>query len=215
MADRPRIVVILTGGTIAMLPDPRRAPPCPRSAARRSSPECRASPTLADSRSIDWGLVPASHLRFAQILEIGALIRDAARRPDVDGVVVVQGTDVIEETAFAWDLLHAGAAPVVVVGAMRNAGETGRRRAAQPARRGARGGGSAMREQGVVVVMGGLVLPADDAVKTHTRRSMPSRRPTGPARADRGGRARHRAAARSSPGPRRGCPDAPSSRSPS
>jgi L-asparaginase len=87
----------------------------------------------------------------------------------VSGVVVVQGTDVLEETAFAWDLLHEGAAPVVVVGAMRHAAEPGYdgarnlvdavRVAVEPA----------MRRQGVVVVMAGQVLPADDATKMHSQ----------------------------------------------
>jgi len=43
---------------------------------------------VAELEAIDWGLVPASHLRFSQLLEIGRLIEDAAARDDVDGVVV-------------------------------------------------------------------------------------------------------------------------------
>ena len=55
--------------------------------------------------AVDWGLVPASHLGFPQMLEIARLLRTALDRPDVSGAVVVQGTDVMEETAFAFDLL--------------------------------------------------------------------------------------------------------------
>ena len=83
-------------------------------------------------------------------------------------VVLVQGTDVIEETAFAFDLLVASPKPLVVVGAMRSAADPGYegpanlrdavRAAASPALAG----------QGTVVVMGGQILPADDVTKTHT-----------------------------------------------
>ena len=124
---------------------------------------------IAEVEAVDWGLVPASHLRFAQILEIGGSSRRCAARPDVDGVVVVQGTDVLEETAFAWDLLHASAKPVVVVGRDARRGGPGLGRAAQPARRGRGGGRSGRARPGVLVVMAGLVLPARDARKTHTR----------------------------------------------
>jgi L-asparaginase len=168
MPDRPRVVVLFTGGTIAMLPDPGTGAAVP--ALRGADVLARLPGALAaEVEAIDWGLVPASHLRFEQILEIGRLIEEASARPGVLGVVVVQGTDVLEETAFAWDLLYTGDPPVVVVGAMRHAGEhdyDGPRNltdaiavAADPRLRG----------QGVLVVMAGLVLPADDAVKTDSR----------------------------------------------
>ena len=123
---------------------------------------------IADLDPIDWGLVPASHLRFSQLREISRLIESECGRDEIDGVVVVQGTDVLEETAFFWDLAHLGPKPVVVVGAMRNA--------AQPDYDGPRNltdavtcaGAPALRDQGVVVVMAGSILPADDVTKTDT-----------------------------------------------
>ncbi len=164
--ERPRVVVIFTGGTIAMLPDPATGAAVPALDGQELlASVSRRRGGWRTSRRVDWGLVPASHLRFDQVLEIAGLIRAAAQRPEVAGVVVVQGTDVLEETAFAWDLLHEGATPVVVVGAMRHAGERdydGARNLADAVRVAAE---PAMRGQGVVVVMDGQVLPADDAAK--------------------------------------------------
>jgi L-asparaginase len=168
MPERPRVVVIFTGGTIAMLAHPETGAAVP--ALRGAEVLARLpEPPAAQVDVVDWGLVPASHLRFEQILEIGRLIEGAAARADVDGVVVVQGTDVLEETAFAWDLLHAGDAPVVVVGAMRDAStpdDDGPRNLATAI---AAASDPRLRGQGVVVAMSGQVMPADDAAKTHSQ----------------------------------------------
>src|SRR5262245_26026766 len=80
---------------------------------------------IAEVEPVDWGLVPASHLRFDQIIDIARSVRDALGRPEIAGAVIVQGTDSIEETAMAWDLLVDTPKPVVVVGAMRHAGDAG------------------------------------------------------------------------------------------
>jgi len=85
MSARPRVVVIFTGGTIAMLPGEDAGAAVP---ALRGGDVLARVPELdriADIEAIDWGLVPASHLRFSQILEIGELIRGASGRADVSG----------------------------------------------------------------------------------------------------------------------------------
>lgn len=167
--QRPRVVVIFTGGTIAMLPDPVTGAAVPALRGEEVLARLPGVGTAADLEVIDWGLVPASHLRFAQILDIAARIRAAAARADVSGIIVVQGTDVLEETAFAWDLLHGAEAPVVVVGAMRNAGQADYDGARNLADAVVAAADRRMRGQGVVVVMDGLVLPADDAAKMHSQ----------------------------------------------
>ena len=169
MAERRLVAVIFTGGTIAMLPDPITGAAVPALDGAAILARVPGLDRIAPLEAIDWGLVPASHLRFSQILEIAGVIDRAAGREDVGGVVVVQGTDVLEETAFAWDLLYTGEAPVVVVGAMRNAGE--------PDYDGPRNLTDAVRVatdprlagEGVVVVMAGAVLPAADVTKTHSQ----------------------------------------------
>jgi L-asparaginase len=164
----PRIAVIFTGGTIAMRRDPDAGGNLPTLRGEDLLATVPGLDAIAEIEPMDWGLVPASHLSFDQVLEIGRRLDDALRRPEIDGAVVVQGTDVIEETAFAWDLLPLPAKPIVVVGAMRSASDEGYdgpdnlrhavTAAADPAVAG----------QGVVVAMGGEIHAADDVRKTHT-----------------------------------------------
>ncbi|MDP8905395.1 MAG: asparaginase [Chloroflexota bacterium] len=161
------VAVVFTGGTIASRVD---------SAAGGALPVLRGheivaqTPGLADVATvepIDWGLVPASHLGFTEILGLARLIDGLLARPDVDGAVVVQGTDTIEETSFAFDLLVPSAKPVVVTGAMRTASDPdydGPRNLTDAV---ACAAAHELREQGTLVVLNGLVIGADVAVKTH------------------------------------------------
>jgi L-asparaginase len=122
---------------------------------------------IAEIVTIDRGLTPASHFTFPALFELAGAVRAAQSDPGIDGVVVVQGTDTIEETAFFLDLVLALDTPVVVTGAMRAASDPGDdgpanlrdavRCAAAPVLRGA----------GVVVVLGGSIEAADDVTKTH------------------------------------------------
>ena len=114
-----RVAIVFTGGTISMQPDPEAGgnrPALDGAAILALAPELDG---LADLEPIDWGLVPASHLHFAQLLELAQIVDAQLARPDIDGAVVVQGTDTIEEAAFAYDLLLRSDKPVAVTGAMR------------------------------------------------------------------------------------------------
>jgi L-asparaginase len=162
-----RVAVIFTGGTISMVVDAGaggKVPTLDGAAILARAPGIEA---IADLEVIDLGRTPASHFTFAKLFEIGSAIRGCQADPSIDGVVVVQGTDVIEETAFFWDLILDRPEPVIVTGAMRAASDPNDdgpdnlrnavRCAASPDLRGA----------GVLVVLDGTINPADAVTKTH------------------------------------------------
>ena len=164
----PRVVVVFTGGTISTAFDPVAGGNVPVLDGAALLDRTPGLGSIADVVAVDRGRTPASHFTFPMLFDIGATIREAAADPAVDGVVVVQGTDTIEETAFFWDLVCEGPKPVVVTGAMRASDAPGFdgpanlrdavRVAADPR----------MAGTGVVVCLGGSIEPADDALKMHT-----------------------------------------------
>ncbi len=165
---RPRVAVIFTGGTISMTVDAVAGGAVPTLAGGDLLARIPGLDALAEIIPLDRGRTPASHFSFADVLAIRAAIDEALADPSVAGVVVVQGTDVLEETAFAFDLCHRDPRPIVVTGAMRNASETpwdgpaNLRGAVRVA------GHRRARGAGVVVALDGRVIAADDAAKRHS-----------------------------------------------
>ena len=163
-----RIAVVFTGGTISMRHEPGAAGQVPVLGAGALLASVPDLGEIAEVEPIEWGLVPASHLSFAQVLEIGAILAEQLDRPDIDGAVVVQGTDVIEETAFAWDLLPLPGKPIVVVGAMRSASQEAYDGPENLRNAVAAAADARLADQGVVVSMAGELHGADDVRKVHT-----------------------------------------------
>ena len=162
-----RVAAIFTGGTISMRVDAAlggNVPTLDGAAIIAATPGLEA---IAEVEVVDLGRTPASHFTFGQLFAIGDAIRAAHADSAIDGIVVIQGTDVLEETAFFWDLILDDPKPVVVTGAMRSASDAGYdgpanlrdavRVAATPAFRG----------QGVVTCLAGSIHAADDVTKTH------------------------------------------------
>ncbi len=164
-----RLAVVFTGGTIAMRYDAEAGGAVPVLDGAAILARTSGLDAIAEVDAIDWGLVPASHLSFGQILELAELLERTLARDDVDGAVVVQGTDTMEETAFAFDLLVGGDKPVVVVGAMRNAADPAWDGAANLRNAVRVAASERWRGAGTLVVMGGRVMPGDDATKLHSQ----------------------------------------------
>lgn len=113
----PTVYIIALGGTITMVPDSSGGivPKLTGRALVELVPSLRQ---IAGIEVETLSLVPSVSLTISDMRRVVARIDDLSAT-DVAGVVVVQGTDTIDETAFLIDLLHTAPMPVVITGAMR------------------------------------------------------------------------------------------------
>ena len=164
---RPWVAVFGLGGTIAMT----RAPDGGVSPALSAADLLLAVPGLsgieAELRTVDFRRKPGASVSFTDLFELAGAI-NGALRDGCAGVVITQGTDTIEEVAYALDLMLPGDAPVVVTGAMRNptmAGADGPANILAAARVAA---GRHARGLGCLVVFNDQIHAARWVQKTHT-----------------------------------------------
>ncbi|GDY30493.1 asparaginase [Gandjariella thermophila] len=165
--DSGRVVVFGLGGTIAMTAsDAGGVVP-----ALSADELVAAVPGLAETGIAveveDFRRVPGASLSFDDIAALSSAVRGRLAG-GVDGVVVTQGTDTIEETAYLLDLGHGAVQPVVVTGAMRNPTLAG---ADGPANLLAAVQVAASRQArglGVLVVFGDEIHAASRVSKAHT-----------------------------------------------
>lgn len=119
----PRIAVLGLGGTIAMRSDGSGAVPALTAEDLVESLPAEAAARIAHVEN--FRQVPGAHLELDDLVSLAERIRELAESGIANGVVVIQGTDTIEETVFALEILPHGDIPAVVTGAMRHAGQPG------------------------------------------------------------------------------------------
>lgn len=119
-------------------------------------------------RLVDFALIPAMQYTPEKLWDLVECIRSEAKDPKVKGVVVVQGTDTIEETSYLFELAVNTPKPIVVTGAMRTSAELGWDGPANLLDSARVAASSEAREQGVLVVLNKTIHPAREVTKLHT-----------------------------------------------
>lgn len=163
----PLLAIAALGGTLSMTARdgaPGIQPSVDAQAMLAALPQLGA---MARVQAQTLRLVPSASLTFVQLLEVfdwanAQIVAGAA------GVIVTQGTDTLEESAFLLDLLWPHPQPLVFTAAMRGAAQVSADGPANllAAATVALAPGSAGR--GVLVVMNDLVHAARHVRKTHT-----------------------------------------------
>lgn len=169
MTVHPKIVILTTGGTIAM----RHLASADGAVPQLTGDDFLSAlpPHFFDQVALTVDAVcnlPSSHFTLDTLCTICQRARQWLSRTDVAGVVITHGTDTLEETAYLCDLIVPGAKPVVLTGAMRTVSDVGYegyanlvaavRVAADPAARGL----------GALVVMNDQIHAARFVTKMHT-----------------------------------------------
>ena len=112
------IVVVATGGTISMRPDPVTGGLVP-ALSGADLVELIRWPEAPPLELDDFAHVPSWDLHGELAFRLALRVREHARRAGVTGVVVTHGTDTMEESVYMIDRLLDTETPVVLVGAQR------------------------------------------------------------------------------------------------
>ena len=118
------VVVITTGGTIAMKYDPVTDGLIPAVSGTDLLDAVPALQAVANIEVAEFSNVPSGYITPAMMKQLALLVDQIAARADVSGIVITHGTDTLEETAYFLDLTVQTTKPVCVTGAMRGASDT-------------------------------------------------------------------------------------------
>ena len=165
---KPVVVLIATGGTIAMKIDPVKHAPVPAISGEDLLATVPQVSKYATVEVKNVSNVPSDYMDPVRWTALTRDVNTALARPEVAGVIISHGTDTLEETAYWLDLTVDSDKPVVLIGAQRNASESdfdgprnllnAVRIAVDPQSKG----------KGAMLAMNSQINAARDVTKTHT-----------------------------------------------
>ena len=161
-----RIVILTTGGTIAMSKSDTAGGAVP---VLTGTDFVDALPRdLAEIRAEAFYNLPSAQFTLDHIWNLARRVAALVADDAVDGVIVTHGTDTLEESAYLCDITIDSRKPIVFTGAMRTASEIGYDGLANLATAVRVAASEDARGIGTLVVFNDEIHAARDVTKTHT-----------------------------------------------
>ncbi|WP_202080038.1 asparaginase [Caldalkalibacillus salinus] len=163
---KKNIVIIHTGGTIAMSED--------QTGAVRPNEANPLDTTLSILQPYahitvdDYTNIPSPHMTPQIMFKLAKRVEQYVNDSQVDGIVLTHGTDTLEETAYMLDLLIFSEKPIVVTGAMRSSNELGADGPINLLQSVRVAASKEALNKGVLVVFNDEIHTAKNVTKTHT-----------------------------------------------
>ncbi len=165
---KPKVGIIFTGGTISMSIDKRIGAAIPSLSNEEIMSLVTNIDKYADTESISFSHSPGPHIGPKMMFKLRNTTLALLRRKDITGVVILHGTDTLEETAYLMDLTIKSNKPVVITGAMRNSSELGYDGPSNLAAAVCTAISPESKNRGVLVVLNNEVNAANEVTKTNT-----------------------------------------------
>jgi L-asparaginase len=162
------IVILFTGGTIAMRSDPGGTGAAPSLTSKEILQATRGINAVTGVETEEWGSYPGPHMTVERMWALRARIHEHLSRPEVVGVVVTHGTDTLEESAYLMSRSLPATKPIVFTGAMRTMSDLGWDGPANLLEAVHVAASTETRGFGSMVVMTGQIFAGLDATKTNT-----------------------------------------------
>lgn len=163
-----KVLIIFTGGTIAMKVDPNLHAAIPALNADEIISSVTNIKKFSELEVLNFSNLPSPHITPDIMMELAGIVKANLLRKDITGIVVTHGTDTLEETAYMLDLILNNEKPVVIVGAMRNYSELGYDGSSNLSAAICTAISQKAKNKGVLVVMNNEVNAAREVTKTNT-----------------------------------------------
>lgn len=122
MIDK-KVVVVATGGTIAMKYDKEKHGLVPACSGKDLADAVPGLGDIAPLEFVQFSNIASPGMTPQNMWDLHCKIEELLARDDVAGVVVTHGTDTLEETSFFLDITAKSQKPVVCTAAMRGASD--------------------------------------------------------------------------------------------